>query len=339
MPDRVMKSQMSISDIARDLGVSPSTVSRALKDHPDISRDTCLRIQEYARKVKYRPNALALGLKQQKSFTIGVIIPEIVHHFFSSVISGIEEMAYGNGYRVVMCQSNEDYHREVINVRALTDHRVDGFLVSISKSTRDHSHFQHLVDQDIPIVFMDRASPEMVSDRVLTNDFEGARLVVSHLLKRGCRSIMHLAGPQHLCVGKERFMGYAEALKEHGIPLREELVLKCDTPARVKQLDNKLLALAAEADAIFAVNDFTAVAVMRFLQDNGYEVPAQIAIAGFGDDPIASVVQPGLTTVEQRGYDIGKEAARLLIQRLSGDSNEACKTKIFPAFLKVRASG
>lgn len=298
-----------------------------------------MRIQDYARQVNYRPNALALGLKQQKSFTIGVIIPEIIHHFFSSVISGIEDMAYGNGYRVVMCQSNEDYHREVINVGALTDHRVDGFLVSISKNTRDHAHFRNLVEQGTPIVFMDRASPDVPADRVLTNDFEGARLVVSHLLERGCRRIIHLAGPQHLDVGKQRYMGYAEALKEHGIPLREELVLKCDTPAVVKQLANKLLAVAEEADAIFAVNDFTAVAVMRFLQDNGYVVPDQIAVAGFGDDPIAAVVRPGLTTVEQRGYDIGKEAARILIKRLSEEPNEEFRTKVFPAFLKVRASG
>ncbi len=334
-----MKHPISISDIARDLGVSPSTVSRALKDHPDIGRVTRLRIQEYARKMNYRPNALALGLKQQKSFTIGVIIPEIVHHFFSSVISGIEDMAYGSGYRVVMCQSNEDYHREVINVGALTDHRVDGFLVSISKNTRDHAHFHNLVEQGIPIVFMDRASPDIAADLVLTNDFEGARLVVSHLLERGCRRIIHLAGPQHLGVGKQRFMGYAEALKEHGIPLREELVLKCDTPSLVKQYANKLLALAEEADAIFAVNDFTAVAVMRFLMEHGYDVPDRIAIAGFGDDPIASAVRPGLTTVEQRGYDIGKEAARMLIKRLSGEPEEEFRTKVFPAFLKVRASG
>ncbi len=335
-----MKSpQVSISDIAKALNVAPSTVSRALKSHPEISRETCLRIQDYARKVNYRPNALALGLKQQRSFTIGVIIPEIVHHFFSSVISGIEDLAYGKGYRVIICQSNEDYHREVINAEALSDHRVDGFLVTISKTTRDHKHFVQLSEQGIPIVFMDRAIPEVDSDRVLTNDFEGARLVVSHLLKRGCRNMIHLAGPQHLSVGSERYLGYAEALNEAGIPLRNELVMKCDTPEKVLQQKNKLLALAGEADAIFAVNDFTAVAAMRLLQENGFEVPGQIAIAGFGDDPIATIVKPSLTTVEQRGYDIGKEAARILINRLSGDTEEDFKTKIFPAFLKVRDSG
>ncbi len=335
-----MKSpQVSISDIAKALNVSPSTVSRALKNHPEISRETCLRIQDYARKVNYRPNALALGLKRQRSLTIGVIIPEIVHHFFSTIISGIEDLAYGKGYRVIICQSNEDYHREVINVEALTDHRVDGFLVSISKTTRDHNHFQSLVNQGIPVVFMDRASQDVTTDRVLTNDFEGARMLVTHLLQTGRRKIIHLAGPQHLCVGRERYLGYAEALKEAGVRLSEEMVLKCDTPEKVLQQSKKLLALSEEADAIFAVNDFTAVAAMRLLQENDFEVPGKIAIAGFGDDPIATIVRPSLTTVEQRGYDIGKEAARMLLNRLSGETEEAFKTKIFPAFLKVRDSG
>lgn len=335
-----MKSpKVSISDIAKALNVSPSTVSRALKNHPEISRETCLRIQDYARKVNYRPNALALGLKQQRSFTIGVIIPEIVHHFFSSIISGIEDLAYGKGYRVIICQSNEDYHREVINVEALTDHRVDGFLVSISKATHDHKHFKSLVDQGIPVVFMDRASQDVSTDRVLTNDFEGARMVVAHLLKAGRRNIIHLAGPQHLCVGRERYLGYMEALKEAKVRFREELVLKCDTPDKVMQQSKKILAMADNADAIFAVNDFTAVAAMRLLQENGFDVPGQIALAGFGDDPIATIVKPSLTTVEQRGYDIGKEAARILLNRLSGETEETFKTKIFPAFLKVRDSG
>ena len=335
-----MKSpQVSISDIAKALNVSPSTVSRALKNHPEISRETCLRIQDYARKVNYRPNALALGLKQQRSFTIGVIIPEFVHHFFSSIISGIEDLAYGKGYRVIICQSNEDYHREVINVEALTDHRVDGFLVSISKTTHDHKHFRNLVDQGIPVVFMDRASQDVTTDRVLTNDFEGARMVVAHLLQNGRKNIIHLAGPQHLCVGRERYLGYVEALKEAKVSFREELIVKCDTPEKVLQQSKRLLALTDEADAIFAVNDFTAVAAMRLLQENGFEVPGQIAIAGFGDDPIATIVRPSLTTVEQRGYDIGKEAARILLNRLSGETEEAFKTKIFPAFLKVRDSG
>lgn len=332
-------SQISLRDIAEALNVSVSTVSRALKNHPDISDETCRKVQEYAQRVHYRPNAMALGLKQQRSHTIGVIIPEIVHHFFSSVISGVEDLAYGSGYRVMICQSNEDYLREVINVQALMDHRVDGLLVSISKSTLDQQHFRRVVEQGVPIVFMDRISREIPSDRVITNDYEGARQVVSHLLKQGCRRIIHLSGPQHLCVGKERYQGYVQALREHKIEPDEELVLRCDTPDRVQRKKVQLLGLAKEADGLFAVNDFTAVAAMRLLQEEGFDVPGQIAVAGFGDDPIATIVRPQLTTVEQRGYDMGHEAARLLLKRLGDDAEEGFQTKMFPAFLKVRASG
>ncbi len=336
-----MKSaKASIRDIAEALNVSVSTVSRALKNHPDISDETCKKVQEYARKVHYRPNVLALGLKHQRSMTIGVIVPEIVHHFFSSIISGIEDLAYGEGYRVMICQSNEDYLREVINVQALMDHRVDGMLVSISKSTLDYQHFVDLVDQGIPLVFMDRACDELEADKILTNDFEGARMVVTHLIKRGCRNILHLAGPQHLCVGRERQEGYVKALRDSRLEFREELVIRCDTPEKVKSREKKILAAAENIDGIFCVNDFTAIAVIRLLQEHGYDVPENIAVAGFGDDPIASVVRPMLTTVEQRGYDMGRESARMLISRLTGDKDDYMpQTKVFPAFLKIRESG
>jgi len=336
-----MKStKASIRDIADALNVSVSTVSRALKNHPDISDATCKKVQEYARKVHYRPNVLALGLKHQRSMTIGVVVPEIVHHFFSSIISGIEDLAYGEGYRVMICQSNEDYLREVINVQALMDHCVDGMLVSISKSTLDHKHFADLVEKGVPLVLMDRTCNDLTTDQVLTNDFEGARMVVTHLLKRGCRRILHLAGPQHLCVGRERQEGYIRALRDHQLEFQDELVIRCDTPAKVKSREKKILGMAGKIDGIFCVNDFTAVAVIRMLQDHGYDVPGDIAVVGFGDDPIASMVRPMLTTVEQRGYDMGKESARMLINRLSGDlEDHTPQTKVFPAFLKARESG
>ncbi|TVR39900.1 MAG: LacI family transcriptional regulator [Bacteroidia bacterium] len=334
-----MKSgQASISDIAKALGVSVSTVSRALKNHPDISEETCRKVQEYARRVHYSPNAMALALKQKRSLTIGVIIPEIIHHFFSSVISGIEDMAYGSGYRVMICQSNEDYLREMINVQALIDHRVDGLLVSISKNTLDHNHFRDVHQREIPIVFLDRVCYDIPSDRVITNDFEGARLVVTHLLERGCKKILHLAGPQHLSVGRDRYEGYRQALKENNIPFDEEYVLRCDTPVKLNSRRNQVLALAPKADAVFAVNDFTAVAAMRLLQENAFKIPEDIRVAGFGDDPIAAMVRPALTTVEQRGYDMGREAARMLINRLTDDKDKAFQTKTYPAFLKVRDS-
>ncbi|MDP2423818.1 MAG: LacI family DNA-binding transcriptional regulator, partial [Bacteroidales bacterium] len=221
-----MKSTLfSINDIAKALGVSASTVSRALKNHPDISRETREKIQAYAKKVNYRPNALAISLKQQRSYTIGLIIPEIQHHFFSSIISGVEGFAYANGFRVMICQSNEDYTREIINTQALLDHRVDGILVSLGKNTHHFDHFQNLIDHGLPIVFFDRVCEALKTDRLVTDDAEGAKSVTRYMIETGRRNILHLSAPQHLLIGRERCRGYCEALQEHGIAIRENLIL------------------------------------------------------------------------------------------------------------------
>ena len=335
-----MKSSItSISDIAKALGVSVSTVSRALKDHPDISEATRKKVQEFARKVNYRPNALALGLKSQRSFTLGIIIPEIVHHFFSSIIGGIEDLAYAKGYRLMICQSNEEYEREKINLQALLDHRVDGILISMSKNTFQFEHLETASRQGIPLVFFDRVCLKLNTDRVVTDDYQGAHLVTSHLINRGSRRILHLAAPQNLAIGRERLQGYSNALADHSIEFDQNLVIHCDTPARVSEFSEQILDLAPSINGVFAVNDFTAIAVMQLLQENGFSVPEKIAIAGFGDDPIAKVVRPTLTTVEQRGYEMGREAVRMLLERLENpDKEKGFETKTFSATLKLRDS-
>lgn len=311
---------ITIKDIAKMLGVSPSTVSRALKDHPDISEETRNLVKTFAEKVKYRPNALALSLRKQKTNTLGLVIPEIVHHFFSSVISGMEDLAYGEGYTMMICQSNENYYREVINLQALLDHRVDGLLVSISKTTREFNHLHNALDSGIPVVFFDRICEELDTDRVITDDFEGARIATTHLIETGCQKIMHLAAPRHLLIGKNRYEGYAQALKNNKIPLDESLVLKCDTREEVMSMRQHILTLAPQIDGIFGVNDSTAIAVMQVLQENGYRIPEDISVVGFGDGPIATIATPPLTTLEQKGYEMGREAVRLLIQRLENPS-------------------
>lgn len=307
---------ITIKDIAKMLGVSPSTVSRALKDHPDISEETRNLVKTFAEKVKYRPNALALSLRKQKTNTLGLVIPEIVHHFFSSVISGMEDLAYGEGYTMMICQSNENFYREVINLQALLDHRVDGLLVSISKTTREFNHLHNALDSGIPMVFFDRICDELDTDRVITDDFEGARIATTHLIETGCQKILHLAAPRHLLIGKNRYEGYVQALKNHKIPLDENLVLKCDTREEVMSMRQHILTLAPQIDGIFGVNDSTAIAVMQVLQENGYRIPQDISVVGFGDGPIATIASPPLTTLEQKGYEMGREAVRLLIQRL-----------------------
>lgn len=311
---------LTIKDIARNLGVSVSTVSRALKDHPDISPETKLMIQAFAEQGNYRPNVLALSLRRQKSYTIGLIIPAIVHHFFSSVISGMEELAYKEGYNLIICQSNENQHREAINLQTLIDHRVDGILVSLSKTTQSFDPFIEAFESGLPIVFFDRVCPELETDRILTDDFQGGRIATEHLLKRGCKNILHLAAPQHLLIGKGRYDGYCEALRSKGLELRKELTLKCDTPEEVMALKNHLINLAPHIDGIFAVNDSTAIAVIQVLQKAGFSVPENIAVVGFGDGPNATIIHPELTTVVQKGYEMGRAAVRLLLQRLNNPS-------------------
>ncbi|TCO09690.1 LacI family DNA-binding transcriptional regulator [Natronoflexus pectinivorans] len=332
-------SHITIKDIARILGVSPSTVSRALKDHPDISEETRNLVKTFAEKVKYRPNALALSLRKQKTNTLGLIIPEIVHHFFSSVISGMEDLAYGEGYHMMICQSNENYYREVINTQALLDHRVDGLLVSISKTTKEFNHLQTAIDNGTPVVFFDRICDEIETDRVITDDFEGARVATEHLIECGCKKILHLAAPKHLLIGKKRYEGYCHALKSHNIEIKEEFTLKCDTREEVLTMRQHLLDIAPEIDGVFAVNDSTAIAIMQVLQQNGYKIPEQIKVIGFGDGPNATIASPPLSTVEQKGYEMGREAVRMLIQRLENPTAPInYQTKIITPTLKKRSS-
>ena len=335
-----MKShQITIKDIARTLGISASTVSRALKDHPDISPETKEQVKSFAQKVNYRPNALALGLRNSKTNTIGVIIPEIVHHFFSSVISGIEDVAYGKGYNVMICQTNESYQREVIDVQALIDNRVDGILISMSKNTLDHEHFQHILDNGIPLLFFDRVCESIESHRVIADDFQGARIATGHLIDKGCRRILHLAGPSHLLIGKNRKEGYIMALKERDLLVDESLIYKCDTREDVFLNGDKILSLAADIDGVFTVNDSTAIAVMQLLQRNGYRIPQDIAVIGFGDGPNATIAYPSLSTVEQKGYEIGQEAMRMLsVQIETGLVEVAFETRIFTPVLHPRES-
>lgn len=329
----------SINDIARELGVSASTVSRALKDHPDISKDTKELVKDFARKVNYRPNFLALSLRSRRSNTLGLIIPEIAHHFFSSVVSGIEDLAYGSSYRVMICQSNEDQAREALNLQALIDHRVDGLLVSVSKKTTNFDIFNNAIERGIPLVFFDRVSDELPTDRVITDDFEGARTVTRHLLESGRRKILHLGASRSIQVGKNRYRGYLQALTDFNIDQNASLFMQCDTLHDVEKQKVQILKVAKNIDAVFAVNDFTAIAAMKLLQQNGYDIPRDIAIAGFGNDPIAAIVNPSLTTIDQQGYLMGRESAKLLLERIENPDKEFNpRIKVFESSLVVRNS-
>ena len=220
--------QVTIKDIARELGISPSTVSRALKDHPDISQYTKQAVKELAKKLNYQPNAIALSLKHSRSFTLGVIIPETVHFFFSSVISGIEDIAYNSGYNIMICQSNELYSREKSNANMLFSNRVDGLLISLSKETQDFDHISLFQNNNIPVVFFDRGTDVFLCDQVIIDDYHAAFNIVDFMIKRGHKNIIHLAAPQNLDIGLKRRMGYEDALKANDLPFDESMVVYAD---------------------------------------------------------------------------------------------------------------
>lgn len=334
-----MATQVTIKDIAKILGISVSTVSRALKNHPDISAETKREVQALARKLNYSPNVIALSLRNRKTFLIGIIIPEIIHHFFSCVISGVEQVANRNGYNVVIFQSNEEYEREVSICQTIFNSRIDGVLVSMAKTTRNGDHFRELQQAGIPLVFFDRICGEVDTDRVVVDDFNGAYAAVQHLISVGCRRIAHLSAPQNMQIAQKRQMGYIQALKDAHLPIDESLIIQCDNQADAMIVGEQLMRRDNRPDGIFAVNDLTAAGAMYAIKHMGYKVPEDVAICGFTDGLVSTLTDPTLTTVEQHGDKIGEIATELLLHRINaGDEPIPTTTKVIKTNLIIRAS-
>ena len=334
-------SQVTIKDIARELGISPSTVSRAMKDHPDISPETKKLVNDLAKKLNYEPYSIALSLRSQKTLTIGVIIPEIVHFFFSTVISGIEEVAYKEGYTVMFCQSNESYEKEVIDTKALLSHRVDGLLVSHARETKNFDHFKEVEDRNIPMVFFDRIVKDLDVNKVIVDDYEGARKATSHLIEQKCTKIAHLAGPENLQISKDRLNGYTNALKEAGLEFRADYIINCGHGTRTEGYDcmKALLSLKDPPDAVFANNDIAAYGAMIAIKEAGLHIPNDIAVVGFSNWQFSSLIDPELSTVSQPGLEMGHAAARLLLDELKNkDDTMMHSTHVLPADLVIRKS-
>lgn len=309
--------QTTIKDIANQLGVSPSTVTKALKDYPDVSETMKRKTRSLAKRLGYVPNSVAQSLQSGATKTIGVIVPEIKHHFFSSALDGIEDVAFKEGYSIFVCKSNEDYEREVINTRNLLSHSVAGIIVSISQNTRDAGHFEDVRTRKIPLVFFDRVCVGISADRVVVDDWAGARAAVAHLVESGYERIAHLAGPDYLNISKERQKGYREALKKAGIPFNAEYLIQVgfDEADGVRGLE-RLMLLNPRPDAVFCVNDPVAMGVLLECKKRKIRIPEELAIVGFSDNPVASQVDPPLTTVAQPAYEMGAAAAEMLVRRI-----------------------
>jgi DNA-binding LacI/PurR family transcriptional regulator len=331
------KENITIKDIARELGISPSTVSRALKDHPDISKATRDAVNELAVRWNYKPNPIALSLKSGSSKTIGVIIPDIVHYFFSTVISGIEDIVYERDYNMILCQSNELWSHEVKNVQTLLSSRVDGILASVAKGTSDFTHYRVAGERGIPLVFFDRIAEEIETDRVVIDDEEGAYKAVIHLLRTGKKRIVHLSGPPHLAIARNRMNGFIRAMKEYRLPPTSDDIIKCDTTEEADDIIPRLLKRTLRPEAFFAVNDLTAARTLIISKRNGFKIPEEIAIVGFTNSQIATLTDPGLTSVDQKGHEMGKLASGLLIDRIENPRTPP-QTKTIISELVIRGS-
>lgn len=332
--------KITIHDIAKLLDIDSSTVSRALNDSPRVTEKTKNKVLAKALELGYQRNYLASNLRRNKTNTIGVIVPRISRHFFSSAIAGIEETAYNLGYNVIICQSLEQLEREQIIVNTLLSNRVDGVLASISMETENYEHFQGLKQNRIPMVFFDRHCNIPETSSVLIDDFKAGFDATEHLIQKGCTTIAHFAGPHNLEIYKNRYEGYKAALFKYQLTFSEDLVFT----SRLMEQDGihnveKLLSLPLKVDGIFSANDVAAISAMQQLKKEGIHVPHDIAVVGFSNETISAVIEPSLTTMNQSGFEIGKTATELLISQINhGDKELINENVIIQASLIERDS-
>ncbi len=330
----------TITDLAKKLGISASTVSRALSDHPDINDNTKKRVRKLAKEYNYKPNPIAQSLKNNRTTIIGVIVPEIQHDFFASAISGIEEVAYHAGYTIIVCQSNENFEREVVNTNALIQQRVAGIVASISQTTKNSDHFKSVIERGIPLVFFDRACEDVSASKVIIDDSKSAFNAVTYLIEKGYKKIAHFAGPKALEICKRRLEGYAEALNKAHIHISKELI--CFGGLHETDGYNSMDFLIKQniiPDAIFAVNDPVAIGAFQRIKEAGLRIPDDIGIVGFSNNKITTLVDPTITTIDQPSFEMGKKAAEILVGLIENENKSVKpKTFILDAKLIIRGS-
>ncbi|GAB4405621.1 MAG: LacI family DNA-binding transcriptional regulator [Bacteroidia bacterium] len=342
----IPKRQITLADLAKELGISTATVSRALKDYPDISTETKQRVLELAHKWNYRPNSMAAGLRKRESKVIGVIVPSIVNHFFSAVIKGIMEVAYDHDYRVMLCQSDESYDKEVADAHALFNSRVDGLLVSIAHETDRYNHFDEFLDAGVPLVFFDKVPPDNIDhySKVIVDDYEGAYRAVTHLIAQGLTRIAHFHGPRLASTSRNRLQGYLDAMQAYGLVVDpdkhlyacQQITLE-EGQAFVHQLRDR----DPDCQAIFAVTDTVAIGAITALKALGIAIPGQMRVVGFSDWEMSAIFEPSLSSVAQPGLEMGRIATRLLlkeIQAVREEQHTDPETIVLHTELRVRDS-
>ena len=336
-----MKSKATLKQIAKELHVSVSTVSKALNDSPEISEQTKAKVKEYAKLKNYKPNVIGLNLKNRKTKTIGVIIPNILNSFFAKVFTGIEKVAEEKGYNVITCISNESLEKEINTLEMLSNGTIDGFILSVSEEAQklnEFSHFNDIINEGTPIVMFDRISEEVNCDKVIVDDFESSVNATEHLINSGCKKIALFSSIDNLSVGKLRAQGYLKALEKNGIPINDVNIILTDSE---EDFDKKAQMLfdKHKIDGIFAVDEHASVSAIKLGLKNGYKIPEELSVIGFADGVWSRRLSPSLYTVSQHGPEIGEAAAKLLIEELeSKDEEYKHKTTVIKTELRQRES-
>ena len=341
-----MKRKITLKQIAKELDVSISTVSKSLRNSLEIGEETRLKVQAFAKFYNYKPNNIALSLKNRKTKSIGIIIPEIVHYFFSTVINGIEQVANENGYSVVICLSDDSFDKEVLNMEMLANGSIDGFIMSLSKETQykgDFHHITEVINQGMPVVMFDRVTNDILCDKVIIDDKAAAYEAVQSLIDNGRKKIALVTTVDYVSVGKLRTDGYEKALLDNGLPFNEDLIIKIEDVDTCEITISQLLHDRA-FDAVFAVNELFAVTIIKTANKMGLKVPEDLAVISFTDGIISKYSTPSITTVSQSGEKMGNKAAKMLIERLEAghdddeEENENYTTEVIETHLIKRES-
>ncbi len=311
-----MNKPATIKDIAKQLNISVSTVSRAMRNAPDVNSDTKNAVMALAEQLNYQPNRLALSLRQKQTHTIGVIVPNL-DYVLSMMVRGIDEVALEAGYTVMVCQSNESFGREIVNTRRLLESLVDGFIISVSSETKSFEHFKKIQERDIPMIVFDRVTPHLKAPTVHLDNEEGGFIATEHLLEQGFKRIAILAGPKNLGISNSRMEGYLNALKKYKIKPDPSLIIHCDFNQDYAFFaTEELLAMKKRPDAIFTISDRMAIGAMLAIKKKGLSMPNDIALVSFNNEPMVSLVTPGISSVEIQSFEMGKAAAKLFIETM-----------------------
>jgi DNA-binding LacI/PurR family transcriptional regulator len=328
----------TIKDIARQLNISISTVSRAIRNATDVNPETKKAVLALAEEINYQPNQLALSLRNKQTHTIGVIVPNL-DYVLSMMVRGIDEVALEAGYTVMICQSNESFGREILNTRRLLDSLVDGFIISVSSETKTFDHFKKIQEKNIPMVVFDRVTPDLKAPSVRLDNENGGFIATEHLLEQGYKRIAILAGPKNLGISNSRMEGYLQALKKYKIKKDDALIIHCDFNQEYAFFaTQELLAMKKRPDAIFTISDRMAIGAMLAIKKKGLKMPEDIGLVGFNNEPVVSLVTPQISSVDMSAFEIGKAAAKLFIETMHDQEDMTAFEHVIKPKLFIRES-